>query len=132
MPAEKKSSILASRFLVWTVSATIGLAVVDASRGAFASEHHRRSSMGVHLAQEKEGELPPEDTDVPPPEVDKYIKVYQAMQRNRNLTVEQAAAQQGLSVSAFRSLENRIQRNDALREHVRDSLKPQASPTPAQ
>jgi hypothetical protein len=72
-----------------------------------------------------------DETDVPPQDVDKYIKVYQAMQHNRNLTVEQAAAAQGLSVSAFRSLEDRIERNDALREHVRDALKPQASPSPS-
>jgi len=83
----------------------------------------------MRLAQDDEGSG--DETDVPPQEVDKYIKVYQAMQHNRNLTVEQAAAAQGLSVSAFRSLEDRIERNDALREHVRDALKPSASPTPS-
>ncbi len=81
------------------------------------------------LAQEDSGG---EDTDVPPQDVEKYIKVYRAMQQNRNLTVEQAAAQQGLSVAAFRSLENRIERNDALREHVRNSLRPQSTASPAQ
>lgn len=83
----------------------------------------------VRLVQDQEGSG--DETDVPPQDVDKYIKVYQAMQHNRNLTVEQAAAAQGLSVSAFRSLEDRIERNDALREHVRDALKPQASPSPS-
>jgi hypothetical protein len=82
----------------------------------------------VQLVQEEGGG---DETDVPPQDVDKYIKVYQAMQHNRSLTVEQAAAAQGLSVSAFRSLEDRIERNDALREHVRDALKPQASPSPS-
>ena len=83
----------------------------------------------VQVVQEDEGSG--DETDVPPQDVDKYIKVYQAMQHNRNLTVEQADAAQGLSVSAFRSLEDRIERNDALREHVRDALKPQASPSPS-
>lgn len=132
MPAKKKSSYqtITLRLQAWMITGAIGLAIAGAPSTTRAGEHSQPSSGGMHLAQE--GELPPEDTDVPPPEVDKYIKVYQAMQHNRNLTVEQAAAQQGLSVTAFRSLENRIQRNDALREHVRDSLKPQASPTPAQ
>jgi hypothetical protein len=76
-------------------------------------------------------EVPGDETDVPPQDVDKYIKVYQAMQRDRSLTVEQATAQQGLSVPEFRSLEDRIERNDALREHVRQALKPQASASPA-
>ena len=79
------------------------------------------------IAQQDEAAA--DDSDVPPQDVDKYIKVYKAMQANRNLTVEQAAAQQGLTVTAFRGLEDRIERNDALREHVRDSLKPKASPS---
>ena len=85
--------------------------------------------IAVHLVQDEEGSA--DENEVPPQDVDKYIKVYQAMQHNRNLTVEQAAAAQGLSVTAFRSLEDRIERNDALREHVRDALKPQASPSPS-
>ncbi|MGO9450059.1 MAG: hypothetical protein ACLQDV_03270 [Candidatus Binataceae bacterium] len=78
----------------------------------------------------QDDESSPDDTDVPPQEVDKYIKVYKAMQQNHSLTVEQAASQQGLSVSDFRSLEDRIQRNDALLAHVRESLRPQASASP--
>src|SRR5208282_4847822 len=78
----------------------------------------------------QDDESSPDDTDVPPQEVDKYIKVYKAMQQNHSLTVEQAAAQQGLSVADFRSLEDRIQRNDALLAHVRESLRPQASASP--
>src|SRR5579885_518677 len=85
----------------------------------------------AHLAQEEEM-AQTDDSDVPPQDVEKYIKVYKAMQQNRNLTVEQAAAQQGLTVSAFRSLEDRIERNDALREHVREALKPNATASPAQ
>jgi hypothetical protein len=74
-----------------------------------------------------------DETDVSPVDVEKYIKVYKAMQKNHSLTVEQAASQQGLSVEAFRTLESRIERDDALRERVRKALRTsaQASPTPA-
>jgi hypothetical protein len=83
----------------------------------------------TQLAQDDEPP-PPDENEVPPQDVEKYIKVYKAMQQNRSLTVDQASQQQGLTVAQFRSLEDRIERNDALREHVRDSLKPKASPTP--
>ncbi len=109
--------------MIWvTLAASYTPAIAGSSHSAvFASSRQ--------LAQDEEGQG--DDTDVPPPDVDKYIKVYKAMQKNRNLTVEQAAAQQGLSVSTFRSLEDRIERNDALREHVREALKPQAAESPA-
>ena len=112
----------------------ISLVVVAFARGTGAAlpRENRGASIraAMHLVQDDEGTG--DETDVPPQDVDKYIKVYQAMQHNRNLTVEQAAAAQGLSVSAFRSLEDRIERNDALREHVRDALKPQASSSPSE
>lgn len=104
------------------VSARTGVPPLVESRDASAR-------IAVHLVQEEEGAG--DENEVPPQDVDKYIKVYQAMQHNRNLTVEQAAAAQGFSVTAFRSLEDRIERNDALREHVRDALKPQGSPSPS-
>jgi hypothetical protein len=44
------------------------------------------------------------------------------MQRDRNLTVETAAAKEGLSVAQFRALERKIERDDATREHVRTEL----------
>jgi hypothetical protein len=61
--------------------------------------------------------------EVPPDQVEKYIAVYRATQSNHSLTVEQAAAQQGLTVTQFRELEGRIERNDALRERVRKALR---------
>jgi len=110
------------------LTSLIGLAVARATSAAPLAQNRGASIRAiVHLVQEDQASG--DETDVPPQDVDKYIKVYQAMQHNRNLTVEQAAAAQGLSVSAFRSLEDRIERNDALREHVRDALKPQASPS---
>lgn len=116
--------------VICVVSILIGLPV-SAWTGAPPLVKSRDASVriAVHLVQEEEGAG--DENEVPPQDVDKYIKVYQAMQHNRNLTVEQAAAAQGLTVTAFRSLEDRIERNDALREHVRDALKPQGSPSPS-
>src|ERR1700736_1327162 len=40
-----------------------------------------------------------------PEQIEKYVAVYRAMQRNHNLTVERAAAGQGLTAAAFRAHE---------------------------
>jgi hypothetical protein len=67
------------------------------------------------------------DTDqVPPAEVDRYLAVYKAMQRDRSLTAEKAAAQQGMTLQAFRELESRVERDDAATQHVRDELQKSA------
>jgi hypothetical protein len=75
------------------------------------------------------------DQEVPSELVEKYIAVYRAMQLDRSLTVERAASQQGMTLEAFRQLENRVQRDDTAMEHVRDTLKesagrPTSSATP--
>lgn len=70
------------------------------------------------VAQEDMGEA----EQVKPEEVEKYIKVYQAMQHNRRMTVAQAAAAQHLTVAQFRDIERRIERNGTLRERVRRAL----------
>ncbi len=69
-----------------------------------------------------------DDKDVPTGQVDKYISVYEAMQKDHNLTVEQAASRQGLTVAQFRELEGRIERDDTLRERVRKALRHAANP----
>jgi hypothetical protein len=69
-----------------------------------------------------------DDKDVPTSQVDKYISVYESMQKDHNLTVEQAASKQGLTVAQFRSLENKIENDDALRERVRKALRQAANP----
>jgi len=69
-----------------------------------------------------------DDKDVPTSQVDKYISVYEAMQKDHNLTVEQAASKQGLTVAQFRSLENKIENDDTLRERVRKALRHTANP----
>gem|GEM_PF-529496 len=69
-----------------------------------------------------------EEKDVPTSQVDKYISVYEAMQKDHNLTVEQAASRQGLTVAQFRQLEGRIERDDMLRERVRKALRHAVNP----
>jgi hypothetical protein len=69
-----------------------------------------------------------DDKDVPPAQVDKYVNVYQSMQKNHGLTVEQAASKQGMTVAQFRSLEEKIERDDTLRERVRTALRKAANP----
>ncbi len=85
-----------------------------------------------------------ENSEVSPAQVEQYLAVYKAMQRNRTLTVEQAAAAQHLTVDQFRDIEARIERDGVLRERVRRELlktaqeksnalklKPQSVPSPA-
>ena len=44
------------------------------------------------------------------------------MQRNHSMTIEQAAASQGLTVEAFRDLERRIESDDLARDDARRAL----------
>ena len=69
-----------------------------------------------------------DDKDVPTSQVDKYISVYESMQKDHNLTVDQAASKQGLTVAQFRDLENKIEADDTLRERVRKALRHAANP----
>lgn len=55
-------------------------------------------------------------------QIDKYIAVYKAMQRNRRITVKQAAAAEGLTLPAFRKIEERIERDSVARDQVRRAL----------
>ena len=86
------------------------------------------------LAAEPETEPEPADAadqndkDVPTSQVDKYISVYESMQKDHNLTVDQATSKQGLTVAQFRALENKIEADDTLRERVRKALRHAANP----
>jgi hypothetical protein len=64
------------------------------------------------------------ESQIPPEQIEKYVAVYKAMQQNHNLSVDQAAASQGLSVDAFRDIESRIERDDLIRDRVRQALRP--------
>lgn len=67
-----------------------------------------------------------------PDEIQKYVAVYRAMQHNHSMTVQQAAAAQGLTVAAFRDLERRIESDDLARDDARRALAaPADGATPA-
>ncbi len=52
------------------------------------------------------------------------------MQQDRGLTVESAAAKESLSLSQFRKLEQKIERDEVAREHVRIELQKAATASP--
>ena len=81
------------------------------------------SSTGLVQDEIESGASDDEDKDVPPKLVDKYTNAYKAMQKDHNLTADQAAAAQGLTIAQFRSIEGRIERDDTLRERVRKALR---------
>jgi len=64
-------------------------------------------------------------------QLEKYVAVYRDMQQDRGLTVESAAAKESLSLSQFRKLEQKIERDDVAREHVRIELQKAATASPA-
>ncbi|MGH8012004.1 MAG: hypothetical protein ACREQ4_05855 [Candidatus Binataceae bacterium] len=100
-------------------------AAVPQSAPLVANQNGRVASM--QFAQNDNSGV---DAEVPPDQVEKYIAVYKAMHRNRSLTAQQAAAQQGMTLKQFRDLENRIERDDAARDHVRDELQKAAKTAP--
>ncbi len=130
MPSRKKSQWRPPRFTTCLLMGAMLFAPSGRFGAPLAGNTDIRASHNLHHMAQDEEDLPSDENEVPPQDVEKYIKVYKAMQQNRSLTVEQASAQQGLSVSTFRSLEDKIERNDALREHVRDALKPSPAATP--
>lgn len=81
---------------------------------------------GLTLVQEQDDNTPDEDA-LTTDQVDKYIAVYSAMQKNHSLGVEQAASKQGLTVDQFRTLEDKIERNPIVHQRVLDALKASAS-----
>jgi hypothetical protein len=117
-------------------AATAMIAIICAAVGvsrAWSAPIGQLQHQRLQLAAEKtapvaEPEADDDDKDVPTSQVDKYINVYEAMQKDHNLTVEQAASKQGLTVAQFRQLENKIESDDTLRERVRKALRHAANP----
>jgi hypothetical protein len=99
------------------IAAAGGFAI--ARIGTLSTSGPSGSIPGLQLGQDDDDS---ESQDVPPAQIEKYVNVYQAMQRNRTLTVEQASAQQHLSVQEFRDIESKIERDGVLRERVRREL----------
>ena len=132
MPAKKKllPPAFLTCFVISAIAAPIAPAMGAGAAAVISAEASQTLRAGRVLAAQDD-EVPSDENDVAPQDVDKYIKVYQAMQHDRSLTVEQATAQQGITVSQFRGMEDRIERNDALREHVREALKPKPAASPS-
>ena len=90
-----------------------------------------RDPMITRLAQiaqgddDEPGDDATSDKNVSPEQIQKYVAVYRAMQRDHSLSIEQAAAAQGLTVSAFRELEQRIESDDLARDDARPRSPPQ-------
>ncbi len=76
------------------------------------------------LAQDGDSD---EDTEVSSDQIEKYVAVYKDMQRDRNLTVEQAAAKEGLTLTQFRELEQKIGHDDLATERARNELQAAAA-----
>jgi hypothetical protein len=123
-----------------TLAGTIAVIAIAATGAAARSAHYPRfgppdstaprfssASPAPRLVQDgNDGD----DAGVPPDQIEKYVAVYQDMQRNRSLTVETAAAKEGLTVPEFRELERQVGRDEAAREHVRTELQAGAASTP--
>ena len=86
--------------------------------------HHFAAKLPTMFAQDDS--VSDEDA-VPTDQVDKYIAVYSAMQKNHGLTIDQAAPKQGLTVDEFRTLEDKIARNPVVHQRVLDALKASSS-----
>jgi hypothetical protein len=68
-------------------------------------------------------EVPPEDpTPVSEAELETYLKVYKAMQADHGLTIDDALAPTGMSLSEFRGVERRLQTSPRLVERAREAL----------
>src|SRR5262245_30362013 len=99
--------------------------ILSYANGLPSQSHYLRSDRAV--AQEAESGQGEVSTD----EIEKYVSVYKAMQRNRSMTVDQAAAAHGLTTKQFRELEDRIERDDAALQQARDELQAAAQASPA-
>jgi hypothetical protein len=134
-----KNALAAAR----TGAATVVIAIISvafaASLAWSASNKSAQRSRGIDselqlAAEPATAPAPPSETDeeddkdVPTSQVDKYISVYESMQKDHNITVEQATSKQGLTVEQFRALENKIEADDTLRERVRKALRHAANP----
>lgn len=89
-----------------------------------------RPTLGSTLAQQSDSAAD-DKNGVSSDQLEKYIAVYRDMQHDRGLTVESAAAKESLSISQFRELEQKIERDDFAREHVRTELQKAAITSPA-
>ena len=116
-----KKSQLMFPFLALISGIALGALVATFAHATAVSS----AAYGSIIAQDDEGSS--DEENIPTDQVDKYIAVYSAMQKNHSLSVEQAASKQGLTVDEFRTLEDKIERNPVVHERVLDALKASAT-----
>lgn len=114
------------RFFVIPLLACTGvaLAITTAAAGSRTNSHSistRDRTAARELAQSRAPA--PDNQSVSPAEIKKYIAVYTAMQRDRTLTVEKSAKREGMTMSQFRDLENRVLREPSVHARVIKALK---------
>ena len=127
-----------SPYVMIAAAIGVGMAMVSAAVSAECAAYHESIALPVRPSQAGLASPPrivqdgddDADSEIPPDQVEKYVAVYTAMQRNRSLTVEAAAAKEGLTVAKFRDLEQKIERDDVAREHVRTELQAAAAQKP--
>jgi hypothetical protein len=123
---------LAAGLLLMLVAAAPPIFWRGQAQATVAQSSARCAFNATRMAQadnDKQGEVPPEA-------ITKYVAVYRDMQRDRGLTVEQAAAKEGMSLAEFRKLEGSIERNSPARGQARKELQAAAkgsvaSPAPS-
>jgi hypothetical protein len=101
-------------------------------RGQWFQAQLRTSRLPSIVGQNDDADT--DENEVSTDDIEKYVSVYKAMQRDRTLTIDHAAAAQGLTIEQFRQLENRVQRDDVALQQARDELQAaaQGSPTPSE
>ncbi|HXW82946.1 MAG TPA: hypothetical protein VEJ86_00935 [Candidatus Binataceae bacterium] len=115
------------RFTIGATTAAVAFGLVLAASPAQSAAVRNSVLRAEHRIAQDESSSEDAESNVPPAEVEKYIDVQKAMQQNHSLTVEQACTQRGLGLADFRQIEDRIERDDALRERVRKALRDAAA-----
>lgn len=114
------------------VSAALALGLISPAKAQARPNASVRTAEHLTPPRTAQDDASDNSNQVSSKDIEKYVAVYRAMQRNHAITVDDAASAQGLTVAQFRELENRIERDDAARERARDELQANAaSPTPS-
>jgi len=72
-----------------------------------------------HAQEEAEEEETPGVTES---EIETYIAVYEAMQADHGLTIQEAVKEHGMTLPEFRDMERRIQKEQRYVDRVREAL----------
>ena len=125
--------LLSTAAIAAAVAVAIGVplnSIASMPSTATATPSRAFTGLGRPLAQNSDSDAD-EDNGVSSDQIEQYVAVYRDMQRDRSLAVESAAAKENLTISQFRELEQKIERNDVAREHVRTELQAAANPSPS-